>query len=390
MKPITRRTGLKRIALAAASIGLPGVVRPFSVFAGEGEMQHSPTQAEGAAIAEIARQTMGKFNVPGLSVAVARHGQFVYRQGFGFANKETAEGVTAAHLFRIASVSKAITSAAIFTLVEQGRLALDNLIFGEKGVLKFDYLDFGGSYHERVGRITLHHLLTHTCGGWDNSGKQVDPMFYKPAMDHWKLITWTLRELPLENEPGTHYAYSNFGYCLLGRVIEKVTGQPYADYAQSAVLSKCGIADMRIGGNTLADRAVNEVVYYGRAGSGANPYDINVTRMDSHGGWIGTPSDLARFAMHVDGFLTTPNILKAATIKTMTTPTAQNPEYACGWCVNRRPNWWHGGSLPGTLTILVRTGSGLCWAAFANTRVSGLNLDEMMWRMVKAVPAWRA
>jgi CubicO group peptidase (beta-lactamase class C family) len=196
--------------------------------------------------------------------------------------------------------------------------------------------------------------------------------------------------MPLAYEPGTHYAYSNFGFCLLGRVIEKITGQPYAQYAQEAVLAKCGIKDMRLGGNTLADRAPGEVVYYGHAGSGSNPYDMNVTRMDSHGGWIATPTDLVQFAMHVDGFTTTPNILEAATIKTMTTATAQNPNYACGWCVNRIPNWWHTGSLPGTLTVMVRTGSGLCWAAFANRRVEGLNLDEMMWKIVKCVPAWRA
>ena len=391
MKPITRRVGLKRIALATACIGLPAVFRPLSIFATEAETQPTPTPAEESAIADIARETMEKSNVPGLSVAVARHGQFVYQQGFGVANKKTGERVTPSHLFRIASVSKPITSVAIFTLIEQGRLALDDLIFGEKGILKFDYVDFGGSYPDPVTRITVHHLLTHTCGGWDNTGKkQVDPMFYKPAMNHHELITWTLRELPLENEPGTHYAYSNFGYCLLGRVIEKITGQPYEEYARRAVLSKCGISDMQIGGNTLAHRADNEVVYYGQAGDDTKPYGMNVTRMDSHGGWIATPSDLVRFAMHVDGFKTTPNILKPDTIKTMTTASAQNAEYACGWCVNRYSNWWHTGSLPGTLTVMVRTASGLCWAAFVNTRAEGINLDAMMWKMVNAVPAWKA
>ena len=112
--------------------------------------------------------------------------------------------------------------------------------------------------------------------------------------------------------------------------------------------------------------------------------------MDSHGGWIATPGDLVQFARHVDGFTTTPNILAADTIRTMTTASAQNPNYACGWCVNRVPNWWHSGSLPGALSIMVRTGSGLCWAAITNTRAEGLDLDGMMWRMVKAVPAWRA
>ena len=387
MNKITRRLGLKRIALAATSVVLPPAFQGLPAFAAETDKQPLPTEAEAAAMAEVARQTMEKSSVPGLSVAVARHGQLVYQRGFGLADKSTGEQVTSASLFRIASISKPITSVAIFTLIEQGRSGLNDLIFGADGILKFDY---GQTYPDRVTKITLHHLLTHTCGGWDNSTGPVDPMFYKPALNHRELITWTLREMPLAYEPGTHYAYSNFGFCLLGRVIEKITGQPYAQYAHEAVLAKCGIKDMRLGGNTLADRAPGEVVYYGHAGSGTNPYDMNVTRMDSHGGWIATPTDLVQFAMHVDGFTTTPNILEAATIKTMTTATAQNPNYACGWCVNRIPNWWHTGSLPGTLTVMVRTGSGLCWAAFANTRVEGLNLDEMMWKIVKCVPAWRA
>jgi CubicO group peptidase (beta-lactamase class C family) len=314
---------------------------------------------------------------------MARHGQLVYQQGFGYADKTTGERVTPASLFRIASVSKPITSVAIFTLMEQGRLRLNDLVFGADGVLKFDY---GKTYPDLVNKITLHHLLTHTGGGWQNDG--ADPMFYKPEWNHRELITWTLQNQPLKHEPGTHYAYSNFGYCLLGRVIEKVSGQPYAEFVRQSVLAKCGVKDMRVGGNTRAQRAPGEAAYYGQKGE--DPYNMNVTRMDSHGGWIATPRDLVQFAMRVDGFKTTPNILAPNAVKSMTTATAANPQYACGWCVNRIPNWWHGGSLPGTLSILVRTASGLCWAAFTNTRAAGLDLDQMMWKMAAAVPAWRA
>ncbi len=385
MKTITRRACLKQVALAAAASSLPVVFHPASIFAAETEPQPKPTEREEAAISEIAREVMESHKAPGLSVAIARHGQFVFQRGFGFADEAASERVTAANLFRIASVSKPITSVAIFTLIEQGKLHLDDLIFGAEGVLKFDY---GKEYPERVTKIRLHHLLTHTCGGWSNTSN--DPMFYEPSWDHQKLITWTVHNRPLEYEPGTHYAYSNFGYCILGRVIEKVTGQPYAAYAQKAVLEKCGVRDMRIGGNTLAQRAPGEVVYYGQKTGGTNPYDMNIRRMDSHGGWIATPSDLVKFAMHVDGFQTTTQILPASVIKTMTTGTTANPNYACGWCVNRIPNWWHEGSLPGTLTNMVRTASGLCWAAFTNTRAEGINLDAMMWKVVKAVPAWHA
>ena len=344
-----------------------------------------PTTGEAAAIARIVTQAMESHQAPALSLAVARHGRLVYQQGFGYADKKAGEAATMASLFRIASVTKPITSVAIFSLIEKGRLGLHDLVFGEHGRLGFDY---GNDYPGAVEKITLHHLLTHTAGGWENDGD--DPMFHEKTMNHRELITWTLRHQPLKNEPGTHYAYSNFGYCILGRVIEKVTGQSYEKHVKQAVLANCGITNMRLAGNTLAQRAPGEVIYYGRGDADTEPYEMNVTRMDSHGGWVATPSDVVRFAMHVDGFKTTPSLLRAETIKTMTTASPANAHYACGWCVNRIPNWWHTGSLPGTLTVMVRTGSGLCWAAFTNTRVEGLDLDELMWKVVQCVPAWHA
>lgn len=382
---MTRRTFLKNGAVALAAGAVPGFDAPFSALAAEPANQPLPTRDESAAIAKVVAETMETHKAPAISLAIARHGQFVFQQGFGLADKRTSEPATTASRFRIASVSKPITSVAIFTLIEQGRLGLHDLVFGKQGCLGFDY---GHHYPEPVDRIMLYHLLTHTCGGWQNDGN--DPMFRNPKMNHRELITWALQNHPLENAPGTHYAYSNFGYCLLGRVIEKITGQPYADFVKQAVLTKCGITDMDIAGNTLAQRAPAEVVYFGQDKNDFGPYQMNVTRMDSHGGWIATPSDLVRFAMHVDGFKTTPGILRADDIKSMTTASAVNSGYACGWCVNDIPNWWHSGSLPGTLTIMVRTRSGLCWAAFTNTRVEGLNLDEMMWRVVRCVPAWHA
>jgi Beta-lactamase len=113
-----------------------------------------------------------------------------------------------------------------------------------------------------------------------------------------------------------------------------------------------------------------------------DPYGMNVRRMDSHGGWIARPADLVRFAMHVDGFATTQNILSASTIQVMSSATSANPGYAKGWAVNKYGNWWHNGSLPGTATILVRTCGGFCWAALANTRrpQSGMegDLDQLV------------
>ncbi len=372
----TRRTLLRQVA---------GGVAGGAAWRAKGAAQSSPDPKESAAMKNIAEAFMTAHSVPGLSVGIARNGEIVYQQGFGFANVSRREEVRPSHLFRIASVTKPITSVTIFDLVEKGRLKLDELVFGPQGVLQND---FGGPpYKQGVEEIRVKHLLTHTGGGWPND--ESDPMFRNPEMNHTQLIRWAIAEVRLTHAPGQHYAYSNFGYCVLGRVIEKVTRQPYERYVCESILSRCGIADMRISGNTLEERAPEEVVYYGQS-----PYSMNVRRMDSHGGWLATAPDLVRFAIHVDGFSTVPDILQERSISEMTTPTPANSGYAKGWAVNSAQNWWHAGSLPGTTSLMVRTSTGLCWAALANFRESdadtGAALDRCMWDIVRQVKNWHA
>jgi CubicO group peptidase (beta-lactamase class C family) len=391
---MNRRTALKQILGAAATMAVAPPIPGFSLPPQGGNDR--PTGGEQAAMAAIGRGFMQTFFAPALSVAIVRNSRFVFERAFGVAYAKDAEQCSPTSLFRIASVTKPITSVAIFTLVEQGKVNLSDKIFGPSGILGADYGK--GPYKQYVTDVTVDHLLTHTAGGWTNDS--TDPMFRFNSWDQQKLISWTIENLPLTYPPGEHWAYSNFGYCVLGRVIEKITGQPYAGYVQQAILAPCGITDMQIGGNTLKQRAANEVEYLGQFGE--NPYDMNVRRMDSHGGWIANPSDLARFLSHVGGSPTIPSLLKPATIQIMTTPSPAYPQsspakYARGWMVrdNGKGNWWHAGSLPGTTSVMVKTSTGMCWAALTNTRTQPSDtinaaLDQMVWNMVGQVPAWNS
>jgi CubicO group peptidase (beta-lactamase class C family) len=375
-----------RNLLTAAATGV--VVPHMYAFSPQRSEGYAP--GERAAMFRVGRAFMEQFSVPALSVTIARNGQSVYETPFGVADRKEALQTSASSLFRIASVTKPITAVTIFSLIEKGQLNLTDKVFGPSGVLGTKYGN--PPFLQYVTDITVDHLLTHTCGGWPNDS--TDPMFQHDSWDHAKLISWTLKNLPLTYPPGQHWAYSNFGYCVLGRVIEQVTGQPYAAYVQSNILSACGISDMSIAGNKLNQRLPNEVVYFGQYDE--DPYKMNVTRMDSHGGWLATPSDLVQFLNHV------PSLLKPETIRIMTTPSPAYPQaspakYARGWMVrnNGLGNWWHSGSLPGSTTIMVRTSTGLSWAALASTRTEPSNvidaaLDEMIWNMVRQVPAWGA
>jgi len=376
MSKLTRRALISGATTAAAS--LSQLSRAHPQVAGLGAADRDALRAIGAAF-------MQRYGAPALSVAIAQDDRLVYVDAYGTADRAAGTPATPAHRFRIASVSKPFTSVTLFRLVEAGRVRLSDRVFGPGGILD---ADFGPRYGKWVTDVTVEHLLTHTCGGWQNDG--TDPMFSHPEMNHHQLIAWAIDALPLAHEPGSHYAYSNFGYCILGRVIEKLTRQPYESAVKSLALRPCGVAHMQIAGNTLADRAADEVVYVGQGGE--DPYDMQVARMDSHGGWIATPTDLVRFATRVDGFPHRADILSESTLRTMTTATTANPNYAKGWAVNPSNNWWHNGSLPGTISIMVRTGSGFCWAALTNTRKPGSDidgaLDRMMWDMVGAVKVW--
>src|SRR5262249_24537657 len=129
-------------------------------------------------------------------------------------------------------------------------------------------------------------------------------------------------------DPGTKEAYSNFGYCVLGRLVEHVTGMKYDDYVKQEVLKPLEITRMRIGHSWAKDRAEGEVHYYGAAnphetsafGDGANfpvPYGgWCIETMDSHVGWIASAPDLVRLASTFDDPSHCP-ILKSETIETM-------------------------------------------------------------------------
>ena len=337
---------------------------------------------------KVVQDFMTKFDVPGMSIAIAKDDRLVYARGFGLADQADHEPVTIHSRFRIASISKPITAVTVFELIEQGKLHLSDKVFGTHGILGTTY----GTqpYKQYVEDITIEHLLTHTAGGWQNDAN--DPMFLNPAMNHAQLISWALDNQMLANPPGANYAYSNFGYCVLGRVIEKVTNQSYDNAVRQRTLQPCGVTNMTIAGNTLTQRQANEVVYYGQ--NGEDPYNMQVTRMDSHGGWVASAIDLIRFAVHVDGFPGKLDILNSASIQTMTTASTANSGYARGWAVNAARNWWHGGSLPGTSTIMVRTSGRFCWAALTNTRRpdSGIGgeLDQMMWNVIGKVTSWPA
>jgi N-acyl-D-amino-acid deacylase len=376
---------------------------------------------------ELIEKFLAEREIPGAALAVTRHGRLVYSRGFGYADKDSRTPVQPDSLFRIASISKPITAVAIMQLVEQRRLSLDDKVFSllavEPHVVPETHPD------PRLQAISIRHLLQHTAG-WDRD-KSYDPMFRSvkiaetldvPAPAQPCHIIRFMAGQPLDFSPGERYAYSNFGYSLLGRVIEHVTGEAYDDYVRSCVLAPVGACRTRLGFSFHECRADGEVTYYeAKANPGKSVFAHNLGEavpwqyggwcleaMDSHGGWIASAVDLARFASAFDDVENSP-LLRSETIQTMlqrpegaagTSPDGQlKPSYyGCGWFVrpagDGKTTVWHTGSLDGTSTLLVRRHDGLTWAILFNTRNSGRKdppsreIDVQLHQAVDAVREW--
>ncbi|MEC9008499.1 MAG: serine hydrolase domain-containing protein [Planctomycetota bacterium] len=363
-----------------------------------------------------------RHRLPGAAVAVVRHGRLVYARGFGVADPQTGEVVHPQSLFRIASLSKPVTAVAILQLVEAKRLKLDDTV---AGVLQLrPEVDA-----VRAERVTIRQCLQHT-GGWDRSDS-FDPMFQsiriarvlgtKAPAGPAEVIRF-MQKWPLDFDPGTRYAYSNYGYCLLGRVIEKVSGETYESYVRKHVLKPMGVTGMRVGKTLESGRSEGEVRYHVDGEKvGLSVFDKDLGRrvsraygawyleaMDSHGGWIASAVDMARFASALQSPGRKP-FLKAGSLKEMFAPPAapvsrkkdgavEDVYYGLGFQVRElgegRMNQWHSGSLPGTSTLLVRRFDGMVWAVMFNSRrpCDGTSpasaIDRLVHEAVNDVQEW--
>ncbi|MCL4562753.1 MAG: beta-lactamase family protein, partial [Chloroflexi bacterium] len=344
---------------------------------------------------------MTEHKVPGAALAVMQDGQMAYSRGFGWGDVQTLEPVQPASVFRIASVSKPFTAVGILRLVEEGKLSLTSKAFEVLEVEPF--LEGTARPDPRVTQITIQQLLNHS-GGW-NREKSGDPMFFPVRIAHAlgapapaepaQIIRWVAGR-PLDTNPGQAYAYSNFGYCVLGRIIEKLSGLSYETYIRQAVLQPLGITSMRIGKTRSAGRAPGEVVYYPVTDFDHSVFEEELNQrvpvnygswyleaMDSHGGWIASAPDLVRFAAAFD-HLERGGVLSPESVITMfacpPAPLDKDAQgkpaksyYACGWAVDLPDGTGglaqqhHNGMLDGTASVLRRRSDGICWSVLFNS-----------------------
>ncbi len=274
------------------------------------------------------------------AVLVAKEGRVLFSHAYGPADRKRGILNTLRTRFRIGSMNKMFTAVAILQLVEAGKLELTAPL----GKYIRDYPN-----KDVARKVTIHHLLTHTGGTGDIFGPDFDlhRMELRTLADYVKLYG----ERGLEFRPGSRWAYSNYGFILLGRVIEEVTGRSYYDYVQRHVYEPAG---MTATGSLPEDRAVPDRSIGYTKPPGANMWTPNTAwlpyRGTSAGGGYSTVGDLARFA---DALLSHKLLSPDSTELLVTGKVKAGPRgrYAYGFEDARDPdgNGWvgHGGGAPG-------------------------------------------
>ena len=331
------------------------------------------------------RNWMARYNIRGAQLAIMQHERLIYAKGFGWADQQDSVALEAGDILRIASASKLITAIGIMKLCEEGKITTQSPVFGPEGILNDSI--FLGYKDKRVPKITVHHLLNHTSGF---SRRMGDPMFRSADLIRWTGSNRKLTEdeviafqlgLRLRDNPGGSAQYSNVGYLVLSRVIEKASGMTYEDYIRKHVLEPAGCYDMQIARNFRHEKHRREVTYYGHApedliesydGSGLmreREYGgHNIEGLQGAGAWVCSAAELLRLVASIDGKPGVPDILSKESIAQMTT-TLRKGDFPYGWARMQAKGGvlTRTGTMSGTSAYIKSHANGLSYVLITNT-----------------------
>jgi CubicO group peptidase (beta-lactamase class C family) len=305
----------------------------------------SPEPFDAGAVVSAMVDEIASDDAPGVAVLVARDGKVLLSRGFGIADLSHGIEISPTTKFRIGSVTKQFTAAAILKLQEDGRLSVD------------DKLSKYIPDYPRGDEVTIHHLLTHTSGIKSYTSK---PDFITTAtvpITTEKLIE-SFKNDPFDFDPGKQFSYNNSGYFLLGYIIEKVSGQSYGDYLRDTFFKPLGMNDTGV--HTHSEILAHEATgYSAESGKISKALDWDMSRAGGAGCLYSTVEDLMRWNEGVFGG----KVLSSDSLKAAFTPvkldSGEEPmmSYGYGWMMGDRRGLKtisHGGGLHGWMSMLTR------------------------------------
>ena len=329
------------------------------------------------------RNYLRKWYIKGGSLAIMRNDSLVYAKGYGWAEEEKELEMQPSHIMRMASVSKLITAVGVMVLQDKEMLSIKDTVFGPSGILHGTPLD-SLIRDKNCHKITIEHLLRHQGGFFRDPLFSSRDVMHLMQLDHAPEADDFFRFiLPkrLRFKPGEWERYSNFGYLLLSRIIEEVSGKPYADFIKEDVLLPAGVYDMHIAGIYYEDKRENEVRYYTHEGDGKFIEEYNnsgrivercyggnnIPMLAGAGAWCGSPAELARLVASIDGREEVPDIISKEAVAQMT-EYYDRDTFSLGWNdTDPVKGWSRTGTLAGTTALVKYFPDGECWILITNT-----------------------
>lgn len=267
-------------------------------------------------------------------VLVVKNGKTVFERNAGLADRDARTPIAADAQFRLGSMNKMFTAVAILQFVESGKLSLDTRV----GEILTDYPN-----RDVADKVRIRHLLTHSGGTGDIFGPEFDAhrLELKTHADYLRLYG----ARGLDFEPGSQQRYSNYGFVLLGAIIEKLSGTSYYEHVQAKVFEPAGMRDTLSPPESTA-MPMRAKGYQRKDDAWTSNADTLPWRGTAAGGGLSTTADLARFAAALEaGTLVSKRLLAQAT-------SAQAPDggYGYGFGVagsGLLRRYGHGGGAPG-------------------------------------------
>jgi len=238
---------------------------------------------------------------PGAAVIAVREGEVVFRGAFGVANLELGVPLEPEMVFRLGSITKQFTAAAILLLEEDGKLAVTDSIN--------DYLP---DYPTNGHTITIEHLLSHTSGIFSYTSI---PGYMETTVRHDMSVEELIEQFkdqPMQFSPGERWSNSNSGYILLGAIIEKASGMSYPEFLEKRLFEPLDLQQTYYGGPQIVP---NRVTGYDEGADGLrNAYPLSMTQPYAAGSLLSTVDDLARWSAALFGG----RLLNPASLEKMT------------------------------------------------------------------------
>jgi len=301
---------------------------------------------------------------PSAGTAVIRNGEVLHAAGFGMENPLEAKLATSTTRFRLGSVSKMLTSVAVMQLVEDGAIHLDQPFAVQLG-RDVPFAD------PRVATITVRQLLSHMSGFSVSRN-----LFFGHGVDTWQQAAQDALGQTLQTDPGTAFRYSNTNFCILGLLIEKVTGQPFETAIRDRVLTPIGISAH------LAPTFDTDV---GDAVQASAPGRNYMEALGTAGGWVASPTDVAKLAAALRDEASEVGLDKAI-VDSMRVPVpvpVEPPPPVTGWSYGlglmlfADGSWGHTGTIESTHAIVVNRPDGLTVSILVNGKRPS-NTDDLL------------